>query len=157
MTMLKNSNKVGSAGFKRSIARRFNDVLSGDSSKTGKKDFRVERRLRRFRDELKNGETKTGQKLTPLDIASRINGLLQAGDRVTEIRRYFTPRPMEYDREMMVELLREMHPVYQYLPEAYRFAGVDNETLLEAEIIDKIPAKRGPKPGRQRKRNAPRS
>ena len=157
MAVKKNSKEAQSAGIKRSIARRFNDVLSGHAPSAGKRDFRVERRLRRFRDELNKGETKTGMKLTALEIALRVHELLEAGDSVTSIRQLFTPKAITYDRETMVELLKEMHPVYQYRPEAYRFAGVDNETLLAAGIIDKIPAKRGPKPGTKRKNRAVRA
>ena len=44
-----------------------------------------------------------------------------------------------------------MHPIYQFRPEAYRFAGITNETLLKAGIIDKMPPKRGPRPGSKKK------
>ncbi len=45
----------------------------------------------------------------------------------------------------MAALLKEMHPEYGFLPAAYRFAGVHDETLVAAGILETMPAKRGPK------------
>ena len=60
---------------------------------------------------------------------------------------YFVP-----ETKPISELLKEMHPVYGYRAEAYRFAGVDDKTLLAAGIIDSLPKKRGPKPGARAKK-----
>ena len=66
--------------------------------------------------------------------------------QLTELRKLITPREVEFDMNVMVEILREMHPVYGFQPDAYRFAGISHEALLAAGIIEKMPAKRGPKP-----------
>jgi hypothetical protein len=147
MAPKKGSKASAEASLKRSIARRFNDALAATTSKIPKvSDQRRARKLNRFRDELQKGAKANGQPLTPLDIAARVNELLEQGVKLTELRKIVKVKFTGYDQETMVSLLKEMHPVYNYRPEAYRFAGVDNETLLASGIIDKIPAKRGPKP-----------
>ncbi len=78
--------------------------------------------------------------------------MLEAGEGLTALRKIVKPRVGEYDQGVMAELLREMHPVYGYRAAAYRFAGVDDETLLAAGIIEKLPKKRGPKPGSRGKK-----
>lgn len=143
----KTSTKANSAGKKRSIARRFNDSLSGRSPKAAVTDKRTLRRIERYRKELEKGSKGRNTALTPLDIAMRVDELLKYGDTSTAIRKLVKPRKADYDREMMTALLKEMHPVYEYAPAAYRFAGVDDETLLGAGIIDSLPKKRGPKKG----------
>jgi hypothetical protein len=112
------------------------------TTKTG--DQRTARKLNRYRKELQNG--KAGRKeLTPLDVAARVHELLEAGERIADIRKLTKPRTIEYDEETMAALLRDMHPEYGFRAEAYRFAGVHNETMVAAGILDKMPAKRGPK------------
>ncbi len=138
------------AGKKRSIARRFNSALAGRSTTTKNSDKRTDRRLDRYRKELAQGTAK-GKALTPLDIAMRVHELIEHGEKLTTLRKVVKPREGSYDRNVMAELLREMHPVYEYRAEAYRFAGVDDETLLAAGIIEKLPKKRGPKPGSRKK------
>ncbi len=138
------------AGMKRSIARRFNDALQGRSAATKPTDKRVERKLTRYRNELKKGVAR-GKSLTPLDVAMRVHELLENGEKLTELRKLVKPKPGNYDQDQMADLLREMHPVYGYRAEAYRFAGVNDATLLSAGIIDKVPAKRGPKPKKDSK------
>lgn len=138
------------AAKKRSIARRFNDSLVGRPSRSGSDktlDRRTAKRLERYRNELKKGK-KTGNKdLTALDVAMRVNELLKHGDRLTDIRKLSKPRTVNYNEEVLVGVLKEMQPIYQFRPEAYRFAGVQNETLVKAEILSEMPAKRGPAPG----------
>jgi hypothetical protein len=112
------------------------------TTKTG--DQRTARKLNRYRKELQNG--KAGRKeLTPLDVAARVHELLEAGERIADIRKLTKPRTIEYDEDTMAALLRDMHPEYGFRAEAYRFAGVHNETMVAAGILDKMPAKRGPK------------
>lgn len=138
------------AAMKRSIARRFNDSLIGRSSRavTNKAmDRRTAKRLERYRVELKNGKKSGNKDMTPLDVATRVNELLKHGDRMTAIRKLCKPRVVEYDDETLVGVLQEMHPIYQFRPEAYRHAGVRNETLVGAGILSEMPAKRGPAPG----------
>ena len=142
------------AGKKRSMARRFNDALKPKvASGTGEKalDKRTARRLDRYRAELKSGKTNKGRNLSPLDVAMRVDELLAHGEKLGEIKKLTKPRAIEADYETLVGILQEMHPVYRYRAEAYRFAGVSNEALLEAGIIDKLPARRGPKPGGKKK------
>lgn len=136
-----------SAAKKRSIARRFNDVLTERTPTAKALDRRTARRLERYRKELKEGSKAKRKNLSPLDVAMRVHELLKYGDRMADIRSIAKPRQIEYEEERMVALLREMHPVYRFRAEAYRFAGVTNETLVAAGVIDKIPAKRGPRPG----------
>ncbi len=143
----KASSTTITASKKRSIARRFNDVLAGGAIDSKATDGRKLRRLERYRAELKRGKTKLNVALTPLDVAMRVDELLAHGDSVTALRRLRKPMESSYDRDTMVVLLQEMHPVYDYRPTAYRFAGIDDETLLAAGIIDRIPPKRGPKKG----------
>jgi hypothetical protein len=145
MATTKDAAARSKAGVLRSISRRFNDALSGRVKATKGGDQRTARKLNRYRKELLNG--KAGRKeLTPLDVAARVHELLEAGDRIADIRKLAKPRTIEYDEETMAGLLREMHPQYGFRAEAYRFAGVHNETMVSAGILDKMPAKRGPKP-----------
>jgi hypothetical protein len=142
------------AAKKRSIARRFNDSLIGRSGHARREktlDRRTVRRLDRYRRELKNGR-KSGEKaLTPLDIATRINELLNHGERLSDIRKLIKPRSVEYDEAALVAVLKKMHPIYEFRAEAYRFAGVKNEALVAAGVLETLPAKRGPKPRSGRK------
>lgn len=110
-------------------------------------DRRTAKRLERYRVELKNGKKSGDKDLTPLDVATRVNELLKHGDRMTAIRKLCKPRVVEYNEVTLVGVLKEMHPIYQFRPEAYRHAGVRNETLVGAEILAEMPAKRGPAPG----------
>ena len=142
------------AGKKRSMARRFNDALKPKvASGTGEKalDKRTGKRLDRYRAELKSGKTSKGRNLSPLDVAMRVDELISYGEKVGSLKKLFKPRAIETDHETLVGILNEMHPVYGYRAEAYRFAGVSNEALLEAGIIDKLPARRGPKPAAKKK------
>jgi len=143
----KSTAKNASAATKRSIARRFNDALAGLTPQSKVTDKRTLRRLERYRTELKKGAKGRNAALTPLDVAMRVDELLKHGDTISSIRKLCSPRAADYDRDTMVALLREMHPVYGYKPAAYRFAGVDDVTMLAAGIIEKLPAKRGPKKG----------
>ncbi len=142
------------AGKKRSMARRFNDALTPKkASKAGAKslDKRTARRLDRYRKELKSGKTSKGKRLSPLDVAAMVNDLLEYGETVTSLKKITKPRAVEFDHDTLVGILNEMHPVYGYRADAYRFAGVSNEALLEAGIIEKLPARRGPKPAAKKK------
>jgi hypothetical protein len=144
MAATKDATDRTKAGTLRSISRRFNDALSGRTKTAKDGDQRTARKLNRFRKELQSG--KAGRKeLTPLDVAARVHALLEAGDRIADIRQLTKPRTIDYDEETMAGLLRDMHPEYGFRPEAYRFAGVHNETMVAAGILDKMPAKRGPK------------
>jgi hypothetical protein len=134
---------------KRSIARRFNDTLAGRSPKAKSVDQRTARRLNRFRNELKNGKKAGNRELNPLDVALRVHTLLESGARLTDLRRLTKPRDVDYNEETMVALLREMHPEYGFSPDAYRFAGVRDETLVAAGVLDKMPPRRG-RPAKER-------
>lgn len=147
MAKKKTKTPVASAALKRSIARRFNDALAGRAAKTKTTDKRTLRRLERYRKELKKGTKSGNAALTPLDVAMRVDELLGHGDTVTALRKLCKPRASDYDRDTMIALLKEMHSIYKYRPASYRFAGVDDETLLAAGIIDTLPKKRGPKKG----------
>jgi hypothetical protein len=46
----------------------------------------------------------------------------------------------------MAALITEMHSEYGFRPEAYRFAGVTDETLFAAGVLARLPKKRGPRP-----------
>lgn len=134
---------------KRSIARRFNDSLSSRAPRAiGEKalDRRTARRLERYRRELEEGK-KGNKDLTALDVASRINELISYGDRVTDLKKVFKPRHIDYNEDVLVGVLQEMHPVYGFRPEAYRFAGVKDRSLVKAGVLDKMPTRRGPAPG----------
>jgi hypothetical protein len=138
------------AAMKRSIARRFNDSLIGRSSRSASDktlDRRTAKKLERFRQELKNSRKAGSKDLTPLDVAIRVNELLKHGDRLTDIKKLSKPRSIEYNEETLVGVLREMQPIYQFRVEAYRHAGVKNETLVAAGVLESMPAKRGPAPG----------
>ena len=133
------------AATKRSIARRFNDVLAGRAPVAKLVDQRTARKLSRYRKELQNGRTKGNKPLSALEIARRVHELLESGETLTEIKKLSKPRTYEYDEETMVAVLAEMQPVYNFCADAYRFAGVRNETLLAAGVINELPKKRGPK------------
>ena len=146
----KKSTKTGTtdAGKKRSLARRFNDSLTNKVTTAGATslDQRTAKRLERYKVELKNGKTGRGKRLTPLDVAMRIDELLAHGEKLTDLRKLTKPRSVDLDIDQLTGILREMHPIYGYRPDAYRFAGVSNDALLAASIIDRLPARRGPKP-----------
>ena len=137
------------AAKKRSIARRFNDSLSSRAPRAmGEKalDRRTAKRLERYRKELKEGR-KGNKDLTALDVASKVNELIKYGDRITDLKKIFKPRQLEYNEDVLVGVLKEMHPVYDFRPEAYRFAGVKDQSMVKAGVLDKMPTRRGPAPG----------
>ena len=149
------------AAQKRSIARRFNDSLLEKAARAGHArtlDRRTVRRLERYRDELKKGKKVGDKLLTPLDVAMRVDELLGHGDKLAEIRKLTKPRQVEYDGDRLVSVLTEMHPIYQFRAEAYRFAGVKNEALVAAGVLPTMPARRGrpPRSGPPAARKAPR-
>jgi len=140
------------AAKKRSIARRFNDSLTHRTPRVaGEKalDKRTAKRLERYRKELKDGK-KGDKDLTALDIASRINDLLAYGDRMTDLKKLLKPRQVEYNEDVLVGVLKEMHPVYGFRAEAYRFAGVKDQAMVKAGVLAKMPARRGPIPGKKK-------
>lgn len=140
------------AGKKRSMARRFNDALAPRTKSAGAKalDKRTAKRLDRYRKELKAG-AKGNKNLSPLDVAMRVHELLGFGEKLGDLKKLAKPRKIETDHETLVGILQEMHPVYEYRADAYRYAGVDDKALLEAGIIEKLPARRGPKPAAEKK------
>ncbi len=142
----KDAPAKATAAKKRSIARRYNDALAGRSPKVKRLDQRVARKLRRYRNELKKNSTGGGKQLSALEVAKRVHALLENGDRITDIRKLSKPRQYEYHEDKMVALLAEMHAVYGFCPEAYRFAGVRNETLVGAGVLKELPPRRGPRP-----------
>lgn len=155
------ARKKGSsdAAKKRSIARRFNDSLVGRTPRARREktlDRRTARRLDRYRAELKKGKKNGDKVLTPLDVAVRVHELLNFGDRLADIRKLSKPREIDYDGEALVRVLKEMHPIYQFRPEAYRYAGVTNESLVAAGVLDKMPTRRGPAPRAKTGEPAPR-
>lgn len=145
MVRTKGARKTEAAR-KRSIARRFNDVLTSRSPKAKALDKRTARRLGRYRRELQTGRKAKNKELSPLDVAMRVNELLEHGDKLSDVRKIAKPRKIDYEERAMVSLLKEMHPVYRFRAEAYRFAGVSNETLVAAGVLDKLPRRRGPRP-----------
>jgi len=148
---------VVDAGKKRSMARRFNDALKPSVAKPEKLDKRTAKRLARYKTELKAGK-KGDKNLSPLDVATRINELLNHGEKLGDLKKLAKPRKVDIDIDQLVGILKEMHPVYGYRPDAYRFAGVSDAALLAAGIIDKLPARRGPKPAKKKaaaKKRAP--
>jgi hypothetical protein len=132
-------------GLLRSISRRFNDALAGRASDGKGGDQRRARKLNRYRKELREGKVRGTKDLTPLDVAARVHELLEAGERLGDIRLLTKPRVIDYDERYMVDLLREMHREYRFRAEAYRFAGVRNETMVAAGILDRLPPRRGPR------------
>lgn len=139
------------------MARRFNDALKPAVAKPEKLDKRTAKRLARYKSELKSGR-KGDKNLSPLDVASRINELLAHGEKLGDLKKLTKPRKVDIDVDQLVGILTEMHPVYGYRAEAYRFAGVTDAALLAAGIIDKLPARRGPKPAKKKapaKKRAP--
>jgi hypothetical protein len=145
MVAKKDLTKNIDAGLKRSMSRRFNDVLARRQSGVKTGDRRSARRLNRYREELRTGQKAGQQPLSPLEIVTRVHVLLESGVRLAEIRQLTKPRLVEYDEERVVSLIQEMQPEYGFRAEAYRFAGVRNETLFAAGLLDEMPAKRGPK------------
>ena len=132
---------------KRSIARRFNDLLAVNKAKAQAVDQRTGRKLERFRAELASGRTTGGRTLKAIEVALRVDALLASGALLTDLKKIAKPNFLaELDDEAMTELLREMHSIYQFCPDAYRFVGVKNETLLAAGVISVIPPRRGRRP-----------
>jgi hypothetical protein len=76
----------------------------------------------------------------------RVNDLLEFGDRLSDIKKLAKPRLVDYDEQALVAVLKEMHPIYHLRPEAYRSAGVRNEALVAAGVLETMPARRGPAP-----------
>ena len=139
------STPSADAAAKRAIARRFNEVLGGKSSQSKPIDQRSVRKLEKFKRELRKGKTAGSKPLSALEIARRVHDLMESGLKIADIKQFAKPLDFDYDEDGLVELLSEMHPVYQFCADAYRFAGVRDETLCNAGVIGEIPKKRGPK------------
>lgn len=145
MANTETKSKAGEAARKRSIARRFNDALAIRTPQAKPLDQRTARRLERYRKELRESSKSQKKSLSALELAKRVDALLRHGDRIKDIKKLTKPREYEYDEKNMVALLQEMHATYDFLPEAYRFAGVQNETLVAAGVLDEMPKRRGPR------------
>jgi len=52
----------------------------------------------------------------------------------------------------MTKLLSEMHPIFNFRTDAYRFVGIRNETLVSAGVLKKTPKKRGARKGARKRK-----
>jgi hypothetical protein len=117
---------------KRRAARQFNDVVLG--RKPGLGDGRTERRRRRMLEELSAGATRSGRELTPIEVLTRVQALLELGESLASIRRACpAPRTLEPTPEL-VDGLRRLQQAYGFTPEVYAFVGLRGATLRKAGI-----------------------
>ena len=128
---------------KRRAARLFNDMVLG--RKPSASDGRIERRRRRLLEELSAGTTRAGRALTPIDVLTRVQALLDLGEPLSAIRRAVpVPEPVTVTPEL-VDRLRRLQLAYGFMPEVYGFIGLGGTTLRKAGIkaADKGPGRRG--------------
>ena len=117
---------------KRRAARLFNDVVLG--RKPTASDGRVERRRRRMLEELTAGATRSGRALTPIDVLTRVQALLDLGETIASIRRAVPPPEPFAPTPELVDGLRRLQEAYGFLPEVYAFIGLRGATLRKAGI-----------------------
>ena len=117
---------------KRRAARLFNDVVLGRKPAAG--DGRTERKRRRLLEELSAGATRSGRALTPIDVLTRVQTLLELGEPLAALRRALpAPAPLEPTPEL-VEGLRRLQEAYGFAPAVYAFVGLRGATLRKAGI-----------------------
>jgi len=122
---------------KRRAARAFNDLLLG--RRPGAGDGRTERRRRRLLEELAAGKARGGGKdLTPIDVLSRVQALIELGESIASIRRACPAPPAVDPTPALIENVRRLHRAYGFPLEAYRFVGL-GEALLRQAGIDREP------------------
>jgi hypothetical protein len=127
---------------KRRAARLFNDVVLG--RRPGASDGRTERRRRRLLEELSSGTSRAGRALTPIDVLTRVQQLLELGAPLAEIRRACPPPASPPPTPELVERLRLLQEAYGFTPEVYTFIGLRGATLRKAGIAQvRAPGRRG--------------
>lgn len=127
---------------KRRAARLFNDVLLG--RRPAANDGRTERKRRRLLDELASGTSRSGRALTPIDVLTRVQELLELGAALAEIRRACPPPAAPQVTPELVERLRLLQEAYGFMPEVYAFIGLRGATLRKAGIAQsRTPGRRG--------------
>lgn len=126
---------------KRRAARAFNDLLA-DGSPTS--DGRTEKRRRRLLEELSRGKKRSsGRELKPVEVLSHVHELLELGEPLATLRKACPPRKALAPRELLADGVRRIHDAYGFRPEAYRFVGVDDETLVAAGVVAPPRRRRG--------------
>lgn len=119
---------------KRRAARAFNDLLLG--RRPSADDGRTARRRRRLLEELAAGKARGGKReLTPVDVLSRVQELLELGEPLAQLRETCPARPPVASSPEIVDGLRRIHAAYGFRPEVYAFVGVGPALLREAGLV----------------------
>ncbi len=118
---------------KRRAARAFNELLTDGSAAS---DGRTEKRRRRLLEELSRGQKRSsGRELKPVEVLSHVHELLELGEPLANLRKTCAPRKALAPREHLADGVRRLHVAYGFRPEAYRFIGVDEDTLRSAGVL----------------------
>lgn len=119
---------------KRRAARFFNDALLGGGRTP--LDGRTEKRRLRLLQELTKGTARGGKReLKPIDVLTHVRDLLELGEPLASIRKACPPRRVAPATPAIVEGVRRLHKAYRFPFEAYRFVGIDDDTLRQAGIV----------------------
>ena len=98
-------------------------------------DGRTEKRRQRLLHELSEGSARGGKReLKPIEILTRVKDLLELGEPIASIRKVCGPRRSVPPTPALVEGIRRLHRAYHFPFEAYRFVGIDDETLRRAGV-----------------------
>ncbi len=132
---------------KRRVARAFNALITGKGPST--RDGRTEKRRLRLLQELREGTARGKRELSPIDILSRVQALLDLGEPIASIRKSCPVRHKVEPSTDLVGALRRMHASYGFSAAAYAFVGVDDASLEAAGIAKRPGLARAPSVGRR--------
>ncbi|MBI5517478.1 MAG: hypothetical protein HY909_27155 [Deltaproteobacteria bacterium] len=143
----KPQNRRGSpeAVLKRRTARRLNTLLGTDAPR-GALDGRTERRRARLLRELRDGTREPDGGLKPVEILQHVHDLLELGETVASLEKVVTVHPRTLDPATARTVLRELQQAYRFRVEAFRFLGLPEAQLTEAELGEVRPPRRGRPP-----------
>jgi hypothetical protein len=118
---------------KRRAARRFNQIVQGLTGTA--LDGRTEKRRQRLLRELADGTARGGKReLTPIDVLTRVQALLDLGETPATLRKACKPRWRVEPSAEIVATLKQLHRAYGFSLEVYRFLGLDEPTLRRAGL-----------------------
>lgn len=120
---------------KRRIARVFNHILGGRGASANKLDGRTEKRRQRLLKELEVGKARGSHELKPLDVLQRVQELMDLGEPVSSIRKIAKVRKNGLPAEAIVKVVAELHRLYGFRPETYRFVGIGDDVLRDAGVL----------------------
>ena len=127
---------------KRRVARQLNALFGPSSGQNGKLDGRTEKRRKRLLKELKEG--RRGKPLTPIEVVTHANELLELGETLSSIRKNGV-RSVKSEGGFSTEQLEAVQrtqSAYGFRPEVWKLLGVDIDHAADEGRPARAPARK---------------